>query len=87
MTRAELVERVEAEQLYWHGKSHMTPGNHAQYQALMEIYYKYVPPEALLEEMETLRASLERGGPVDGTFWASRPCDDEPAVADAVERQ
>lgn len=82
MTRAELLERVEAEQRYWHGKSHMTPGNHERYRELMKIYYTYIPPEALLQDMEALRASLEGGGPLDDRFWRSRPCDDDPAAAD-----
>lgn len=87
MTRAELAERVAAESRYWHGKSHMTAANHAQYSALMKIYYRYVPPAAQLGAVDDLIAALVSGGPFDDRFWASRPCDDEPPPPGVPEGQ
>ncbi len=78
LTRAELLDRVEAEQAYWSGKHTMTGSDAAAEREFSRILRAYLSPQAAIE------AAM---GTVQGRrsdYWETRPCDDQAGEPSAL---
>jgi hypothetical protein len=71
LTRAELLDRVEAEQAYWSGKHTMTDADRAAEREFGQIMHTYLDPGAAIQ---AARDVIEGRG---SDYWESRPGDAE----------
>ena len=69
LTRAELLDRVEAEQRYWQRKSTRTDADVAAWREFSRILQTYIDPGAGLQAaMDTLNGKRS-------DYWETRPID------------
>jgi hypothetical protein len=78
LTRAELLDRVEAEQAHWFRKRPMAEADAAAYREFSRIMLAYLDPAAVIQAaMDTLEG---RGS----DYWETRPCDDKAVTLPAA---
>ena len=71
LTRAELLDRVEAEQAYWSRKHTMTDADVAAEREFSRILHAYLSPQAAIQAaMDTVQGRRS-------DYWETRPCDDQ----------
>lgn len=69
LTRAELLDRVEAEQAYWARKRTMTPQDKAAEREFSRILHAYLSPHAAIQAaMDTVQGRRS-------DYWETRPGD------------
>lgn len=67
LSRSELLDRIEAEQEYWHRKRHsMTDADRAAEREFRRIWYALAGPDAVLGWMQELTDKLAPAGPPAG---------------------
>jgi hypothetical protein len=69
LTRAELLDRVEAEQAYWFRKRNMTSADREAEREFSRIMHAYLSPEA------AVRAALDTVRGYRSDYWETRPGD------------
>jgi hypothetical protein len=71
LTRADLLDRVEAEQAHWFRKRHMTEADQTAYREFSRIMHAYLSPSAAVQAaMDTVEGH-------GSDYWETRPCDDK----------
>jgi hypothetical protein len=78
LTRAELLDRIEAEQQYWFRKLDRphTDADREAWREFVRIMHRYLPLDKILDEL----LAVVEGRAAPG-YWERRPCDD-PETAD-----
>jgi hypothetical protein len=78
LTRAELLDRVEAEQGYWSRKRSVCPEDQAAEREFSRIMHAYLSPQAAI----AAAMDVVQGRP--NSYWETRPGDDlEPTDPEA----
>jgi hypothetical protein len=67
LTRAELLDRVEAEQAYWFRKRHMSADDRDAEREFSRIMHAYLSPAAAIQDVTDY---IEGRGP--GNYWQAR---------------
>jgi hypothetical protein len=80
LTRREILDRVEAEQAYWHRKRTMTEQDRAAFAEFGRIMHAYLDPAVMMQDL----TDHIRGRPGAGRYMDTRPCDDGQPTGDPV---